>query len=342
MRSVLALVVGWLIVAGAWAVELEPAAMDGKRKHKNAPDPETISLHLMDGTVITGRPSVRQIRVETKFGTLNVPIAELVGLVPGLNTHVELRERIADMIAKLGSNRFRERGRAQEALIKMGPSVQEELRRRLNDPDPELRARVQTILDEFDQLGEDEQEPGAPRQDVWIRADRIETTVFTILGEIVQKQFEMKTPYGRLIVQLDDIRRGGRDVPTLKQIRKTFTVSGENLVQRSFKSARIQLKGGERVSIIADGTISMTPWGNSQVSTPEGGSNFGWYRQGEIPGGALVARIGDGGKIFKVGSRYTFTAKRAGALQFAIAMKSSYASHNFPGEYRLRVKVIRK
>jgi len=82
----------------------------------------------------------------------------------------------------------------------------------------------------------------------------------------------------------------------------------------------------------------MTPWGQA-VSTPEGASNFGWYVEGQIPGGALVAAIGDEGEVFKIGNRLTFTAERTGTLQLGIAMQSEYAQQAFPGQYKARILV---
>jgi hypothetical protein len=55
----------------------------------------------------------------------------------------------------------------------------------------------------------------------------------------------------------------------------------------------------------------------------------------------LVARIGDKGTVFKVGRQSTFVAKSSGVLQFAIGMQGQYSNegYQFPGEYRVRVKV---
>jgi len=94
------------------------------------------------------------------------------------------------------------------------------------------------------------------------------------------------------------------------------------------------------VSISADGQIVMTPWGSEMVSTPEGGDNFGAYMP-QIPGGALVAKIGDSGTVFKLGSKHTFVADRSGVLQLAVAMQAQYARNNyqFPGKYDVKIRV---
>ena len=84
----------------------------------------------------------------------------------------------------------------------------------------------------------------------------------------------------------------------------------------------------------------MTPWGSDQMCGPDGNAQYGFYDQSaQIHAGALVARIGGRGAIFKVGSKHTFTAKAAGRLFFAIGMNPSYINYAYPGEYEVKVKV---
>ena len=64
-------------------------------------------------------------------------------------------------------------------------------------------------------------------------------------------------------------------------------------------------------TITAEGTITMTPWGSNNVSTPDGGSSYGWYVNNKIYGGALVGKVGEG-EVFKIGSQLSFTAANSG------------------------------
>jgi hypothetical protein len=108
------------------------------------------------------------------------------------------------------------------------------------------------------------------------------------------------------------------------------------------KDSGIRLEKGDRVTITADGTIMMTPWGNQAVSSPEGSPNYGWYVQNRIAGGALVGKVGSSGTVFRIGSKYSFTADRTGTLQMAVGMQNDFANQQFPGEYKVRVNVKRK
>jgi hypothetical protein len=46
--------------------------------------------------------------------------------------------------------------------------------------------------------------------------------------------------------------------------------------------------------------------------------------------------------VFKVGSKHQFTADKAGVLQFTIAIPGDYTSYQFPGEYQVKIRVVRK
>src|SRR5690606_23212013 len=122
--------------------------------------------------------------------------------------------------------------------------------------------------------------------------DTVETTLFTVVGEVSPKSFEVQTKFGKLTVALSDIREARRDLGGSEEIRRTVAVAGTNLVQINFKNSGIRVESGDEISITADGSIVMSPWGNNVTSTPDGGANFQWYVPNKIPGGALVARIG--------------------------------------------------
>ena len=107
------------------------------------------------------------------------------------------------------------------------------------------------------------------------------------------------------------------------------------------QTSGVRISRGDKVQITADGRLTMTPWGNNTFSTPDGSEQFQWYLPNQIAGGALVARIGTTGKVFKVGSKHTFTSTRAGILYFGIAMSPQFASqdYNYPGRYDVKIRV---
>lgn len=309
-----------------------------------SPGGEHIRLHLMDGAVIAGKLTVSEIEVETDFGKLTVPVSRIRSLRPGLNSHPQLGNRLKELVEELGAAQFDRRETAQKELLKLGPPARAALEERQEDRDTERRTRIKAILAELDERDEsaEDDDDGAPAA-AMPEQDAVETTDFTIVGRIVPKQFEIDSPYGRLNVKLSDIRSADRDAAGKPEtLRKSLSVEGNFLVNAGLKDSQIQLAKGDKVTVTATGLVTMTPWGNRAFSTPEGAANFGWYQENQIANGALVAKIGDGGAIFKVGSKLAFTADRSGSLRFAIAMQQNHGNQVFQGQYTLKVVVRRK
>lgn len=302
-----------------------------------------VRLHLMEDSIVSGILSVDSITVTTEFGTLTVPVDKIVRITPGLDSHPAQKRKLLDLIQQLGSNQVKERDAAQKALVEMGPPIAPILSRFNDDADAERRTRIAKILTELEEASEDSQEESSGNHPL-IPQDTVETTLFTVVGEVSPKSFEVKTKFGQLTVALSDIREASRDLGVPEEIRRSIAVSGTNLVQLSYKNSGVRVERGDEVSITADGTIVMSPWGNNVTSTPDGGANFQWYVPNKIPGGALVARIGNSGEPFKVGSKHSFTATRSGVLHFAVAMNPQFANQGyaFPGEYNVKIRVTRK
>lgn len=302
-------------------------------------------LELMDDSVITGKLEIDVIVVQTEFGELKVPIARILSFTPGLDNHPQLHERINALIDQLGSTSAQERDAAQRALLGMGLTVKAQLQSFKTDKDYERRMRIKRILDELAEMADDEddQESSGQSSPGLIALDTIETPDFIIVGRIKQKSFRVTSRYGPLLIKLADIRRVASPIqPTASALQKKISVEGRYIVQRQYKDSKVRVARGDKVSIKADGMITLTPWGSTAFSTPDGTSRYGWYIQGKIPVGTLMARIGKNGTQFKVGSSHKFTARQAGTLQFGIAMHNSHTNQTFPGKYTVRIKVQRQ
>jgi hypothetical protein len=301
-----------------------------------------LKIHLMDGSQIGGKLAARDLEVETAFGKLSIPVAAIVSLTPGLGSHPQIGQSLSELIEKLGSPVFSEREGAQKSLIAMGPSIRVKLARHAEDADTERRSRVKAILEEFDQAEEDAENDESTPAPKLIEHDTIETTDFTVVGKVVQQEFEIASQYGVLKVKLSDIRRIERDAVEKRDTQKTVAVDGTNLVARNIKDTGVRVERGDKITFAADGTITMTPWGNQALSTPDGAPNYGWFVPNKIAGGALVGKIGPNGNVFRIGSKHTLTADRSGVLQLAVAMQGDPQNQQFPGEYRVKIRVKRK
>lgn len=324
-------------VLTAMIFSLVPAHAQEKKPAPVVATTGQLNISLNDGSMITGTFKLSEIPIDTEFGPLKVPITRIRSFTPGLEANPDLQKRITTLIEKLASADGQERDSAQREIIKLGPSVIGELQKFENDSDPERKLRVVAILEEFAAAADDTDAPTGGRP--LIRLDSIETPDFTIVGRIVPKSFEITSPYGMLTLKLSDIRKVNiQQQSGPEEINKTVAVDGGNFVFARVKETGIKLSRGDKVNIKADGTITMTPWGE-QVCTPDGAQNFGWYIQNQIANGCLVGKIGKNGTVFKIGSKSSFTAEQSGELLLGIAMNNGYGGQVFPGKYNAKIRV---
>jgi hypothetical protein len=321
----------------------EESAVEVPRKPPVQLGPKHIRLHLLDGSVISGDLSVSEITVETPFGNLVVPIDRIRSFSPGLDSYPKVLADLEALIKNLGADDYQTREQAHKDLAAMGIKIRKELDRFVNDENAEIKRHVGEIikeLEEQNQDAEDLDEEGAGAQP-WIRLDTVVTSDFTVVGKVTPKEFEIASKYGPLTVALADVEKGEREAGVRESLRKSVTVEGANIAQRSFKSSGIRVQAGDKITFRADGNVIMSPWGSNAATGPDGAPNYGWYVPNQIPGGSLVARIGDKGQVFKVGRQLTMTAKSAGVLQLAIGIQAEYANegYSYPGQYNVKLKI---
>ena len=303
------------------------------------PEPGVLKFHLMDGTIITGELTTKVLPVSTEFGELNVPIESIASFAPGLGSHPKIDQEITKLINQLGNPDAKTRDKAQAQLLAYGPGLLPELQEYANDPDAERKVRIATITEELLSVEEDafELEQGPTLS--LARLDHVVTARFTIAGKIMQDSFTIASKFGELNVKLGDIKGVQRITTDKAETRKTVQVAGMDMTCKGYKKTGIRVNRGDRIIISAEGRVTMSPWGSNSVSGPDGMPQNGMYN-GKIPMGALAGRIGDSGEEMLIGSKKSFVAKKTGVLQLGFAMQQNWANYQFPGEYKVRIRVV--
>jgi hypothetical protein len=88
---------------------------------------------------------------------------------------------------------------------------------------------------------------------------------------------------------------------------------------------------GEKLRITAEGTLHYPNWG--QAFTPDGNPRMG-NMNGHV-WGTLVAKVGEKGTLFRVGSNYSGKALASGTLYFLAMIQ--VRGQPSTGEYTVRV-----
>ena len=173
-----------------------------------------------------------------------------------------------------------------------------------------------------------------------IEEDLVVTPDFSIVGEILQKEFSLSSKYGELKIELGDVvladRAVAKEVPI---VRKSVTVPAMTFFQNKPKSTGIRVRKGDRILIRASGIVQWTNWNSS--SSPDGVTNRNQWNG--INSGTLTARIGnDNTNCIAVGSKSQIVAKANGVLFLGIAMRDSYANnvgYTWTGDYKANITV---
>ncbi|RKY19042.1 MAG: hypothetical protein DRP63_01215 [Planctomycetota bacterium] len=289
-----------------------------------------IRVVLKDTTRIVGVVEAGKFVVETAYGVLEVPPSEMRRVVVGKKADKELVERLAVLVRELGSDDFARRRKAKKELKELGAVAITDLKRALQSNDAETRKTATELLAELEkQFSPDEVVPDE---------DIIETARFTIVGNLRFETFTLKTRYGILRMPKKDITRieflVGEESVRVVELRGNF--AGTTMVDTG-----IELPVGAEVEVTATGKmtshqgISFGPAGLSSDIMP-----VSWMRgplRGE-PFGALLGRIGRGGRIFKIGARHKFKAKTSGRLFLSFNAKPQFGPYRGSFKVKIRVK----
>ncbi len=297
-------------------------------------------LHLLDGSIIGGDIAAESINVQTAYGMLTIPISRIVQIYPGLNSRPGLTEKITRLVELLGGPSSSERDLAQKELTSMGVEIRSVLDQLVNDNNAELKKRIAQIQASFEaEIAAREEELREVERSM-IFDDTVVTPDFSIVGEIRQKQFDVKSKFGDLRVKLGDLKFADRAMGlTRPAIRKTVSVPAMAFFQTKPQSTGIRVSKGDKIAIRADGVVQWTNWNTS--STPEGLTNRSQWNG--INSGKLAVRIGtDNSRCIQIGSSGSFVAKSGGVLYLGIAMRDSYATNSgyrWTGEYKARIVI---
>jgi len=302
-----------------------------------------LTLHLHDGSVLRGELARDHLAVITAFGELQVPVSQLRLVRLGMQRQPQRLQQVQRWMEDLCNGEQGVAELAKQHLESLDPLMIEIVDRARKACAADLYAdRADAVMESLFGFGEMFHAEAADwRLRPLTHEDRVEAEALPIAGTVAAQTLALRTKMGTLRVEVDDIRAIERRTPQPTAVTGGYKLDGQFLTGRKFLATKLHLRRGDVVHVDADGQITMTPWGQQAVSTPDGSTNYNWYVQNRLVGGALIGRIGSRGEAFHIGAGRTFEAKTSGEMYLAVAMHPSYVSdsHKFPGEYKVQVTV---
>jgi hypothetical protein len=194
------------LIHGAAAAAAEPA---------DAATPARVFTR--SGEVVLGVPEVKEIEIETKYGLLKVPIADVLRLEIAQKLDPGARGRIDGHIDRLRrAEDDDQREAARDALIQAGPLAIEVLQAAKSNSESDA-AINEALTDVIESILEEAGPPGPP-------ADTLVTRRFTAAGEIRLGRLALHCAFGNLAFAKEDIIRVVTDASGQKEISDAILV----------------------------------------------------------------------------------------------------------------------
>ena len=148
-------------------------------------------FHMRDGTRLAGFPETARLRVETAYGSLVVPIGEVVRVRFAAALDNDLGARIEKLVEQLGNEEFDLREQASEELVEIGVAALPALRKGLESDDEEVKSRAEKLVAQLEEEIDEPEEEELHLTPLEGDEDEVETLQFTIKGQVEEASFQV-------------------------------------------------------------------------------------------------------------------------------------------------------
>lgn len=194
LRALLATSLLTVLLPGLWAADGPPAG-DAKA---SAPAP-AVDLRFLDGSSARAVILQESLEIETRYGKLTVPCAEIRKVELSLRLDEDTTRRIAEAVQNLGSAEFAQREAAGKELLRLPIPAYQALKSAPPSKDPEAARRAEALLKQI--------ESAVPAARLKVRAeDLVQARDFTIPGKITARTLRVKNRhFGETEIKLGEL-----------------------------------------------------------------------------------------------------------------------------------------
>ncbi len=317
------------VAAAVLAVSLAAARApvdDKASKDKSAELPP--ELRFADHSAVRLALLQDQIEVQTRYGKLLVPLADVRSIEFALRVPAETTKRLDAAATALGSEDFQSREKASAELLSLREMAWPVVQGLTKSSDKEVARRAAELQEKLQGLLSEEQRNMRPY-------DVVRTDAFTIHGTILGTGLKARSPYfGEVEVQLATLRYYRRMRTNDLDREVVVDAAKYALLNRVWLDTGIELDGETGLVIQATGEVDLQG-GNGQFKTgPTGNGQFGNRGDSFLPG-SLIGRIGEKGREFLIGDHHEAKFTERGKLYLRIACGPW--GNQTVGEYKVKV-----
>ena len=269
--------------------------------------PPCFIVQLRNGDLLKVTIPQGDLTMTTKYGELNIPLADVRQIDFGIHYPPKLKEKIESYIVSLGSDVYKEREEAARCLQEEGveyfayPLLCKAAERQ---SDLERSNRIKLVMKHIQKR--------APPDLLSVKEqDVVQTVEFTARGRLKGITLKVQSrQIGNLELKLSDLRTIHGGTENQRHINLDAVKHGSS---DTWFDTNIALSRSMRLVVTAEGQVDLWPQGPGQYMTgPKGYTTVG--KGGTFMAGVLLGRIGEHGKAFIVGERYDGTPSEEGKL----------------------------
>jgi len=292
---------------------LAARADDPPAKKKPADPPELAEVRVADGSAVRMALTQSAVEITTRYGKLEVPVGDIRKIEFGFRYPDGVLPRIEASARQLASPDAKDRDAAVQGLLEYRELSYPTLKRLAGGTDPDLAKRAAEVIRKL------EEKVGADKLKVR-DLDTIQATEFTVAGRIESPTFKGRTTYfGEVAVQVSEVRTirflGGTGGETELVVEAAKYAA---LSQDVWLDTEVDVTEGATLEIQATGIVDLWPQGGNYKVGPDAMPRMGTSPDGN-PSGVLLGRIGEKGKVFQVGAKFSGTPADGGRLYLRIA-----------------------
>jgi hypothetical protein len=324
----------WLPLAAVAAATC--AAAQGPSTPQGPPttpaDPGVL-IRFHNGSVLQPATILEPVEIETKFGKVVVPPAEIRKIDFGFRLSEEDAKKLDKAMGDLSSEKFALRDAATKTLMSMGRLAYPAVLAASKGADLETGKRLEIVLKDI------RNRVAADRLQIR-KSDIIKTSDSSVSGQIVGSALRVKCDlFGEVKIPLSHLR----DMQTLLPggIVNLALDANKYGNKANWLMTDFDVSQGHRLEILVTGEINLDPGGmlgNFNLTRnirPDGTPQL-QSGEGYLPG-QVVGKIGSDGPTFLVGSRHSQVAQREGKLYLRCVTIEHANNIRADGSYQVKI-----